>query len=98
MSSALVGDRVRRAPRSRTSCELRTADLEASSRSACHADYRRRVAVALAARALADAIADATRRNGSVAMKVSLNVNGRAREADVEPRKTLLDACARISG
>ena len=63
------------------------SDLHAS------AAYRRRVAVALCIRALEQARANAAAKsNERRAMKVELRINGVSRTADVEPRKTLLDA------
>ena len=65
------------------------ADLHAS------AAYRRRVAVTLAVRA----IADASKRARS--MRVELSINGRARTVDVEPRMSLLDClrdCLLLTG
>ena len=52
-------------------------------------NYRRRVAVTLSVRALEQA---RDRGAGVRAMKLELRINGASRTADVEPRKTLLDA------
>jgi len=63
-----------------------TSDLHAS------AAYRRRVGVTLCIRALERRAPMPPRYQRKRAMKVDLRINGAVRSAEVEPRKTLLDA------
>ena len=64
------------------------ADIDALADLHASAEYRRRVAVNLATRAVADALAHA---QGKKPMRIELNVNGTVQKLEVEPRTTLLD-------
>ena len=64
------------------------ADIDALADLHASAEYRRRVAIKLAARAVADARAHAL---GKKPMRIELDINGTVRALEVEPRTTLLD-------